>query len=101
VGPASLPLSGPPASSTAASVPVVVHVVDKARNVSKDFQCAKEDMVRHMKYFEPYLTGASAEGRALDIAVFCDVRVFEWLVEYISSPPESQPKPGVHGPAAT
>ncbi len=100
LGTASLPLTAPASSSApGGSVPVVVHVVDKARNVSKDFQCAKEDMVRHMKYFEPYLTGASAEGRSLDIAVFCDVRVFEWLVEYISSPPESQPKPGTRGVA--
>jgi hypothetical protein len=52
-------------------------------------------MIRHMKYFEPYLSGAT-EGAALDIAVFCDVRVFEWLVEYVGAAAGSRPQPGAY-----
>ena len=70
-------------------------MVDKARNLSKDFRCRKDDMLRHMQYFHPYLSAVSAEGKVVDIAVFCDVRVFEWLVDYISSSSlASRPKPG-------
>ncbi|CAM9547483.1 unnamed protein product [Ectocarpus sp. 13 AM-2016] len=38
-----------------------------------------------MKYFQSYLVGASSPYDEIDILVHCDVRIFEWLFQYIHS----------------
>jgi hypothetical protein len=79
----------------------VVHVVDKVRDIKTDFRCRRADMLQHMRYFHRYLVppegsaGQPPSAASIDISVFCDVRVFEWLVDYISKP--SRPKPGAAG----
>lgn len=74
---------------------ITVHVVDRNRNINKDFLCSRRQVLRHMKYFETHLTvGIAADGTLpdVDISVHCDARVFEWLVNYIS---ETEPRPRI------
>lgn len=81
-------------SAAAPSDLIVVHVIDRNRNVKKDFLCQRRHVLAHMKYFEPHLLGNAGdeEDGDVDITVHCDARVFEWLVNYIS---EVDPKPKI------
>jgi hypothetical protein len=71
---------------------VAVHVIDKNRDVRKDFLCRKGDILKHMAYFRSHLTQPRDSDSELDITVHCDARVFEWLVNYIS---QSEPRPRI------
>jgi Domain of unknown function (DUF3342) len=71
---------------------VVVHVIDKNRDVRKDFLCRKGDILKHMAYFRAHLTQPREGDTEVDITVHCDARVFEWLVNYIS---EAEPRPRI------
>ena len=65
---------------------VVIHVSDENRNISKDFCCKRDILVRHMKYFESFLAENENGYDDIDISVHCDVEIFEWLMSYIHEP---------------
>lgn len=68
---------------------IVIHVCDEARKVNKDFECDKIALVTQMKYFENLQLSGSNQGTALEdleIAVHCDVKIFEWLMKYLQNP---------------
>jgi hypothetical protein len=58
--------------------------------VNKDFTCEKELLVTHMKYFEKYLTEATSV-EDIDISVHCDIKIFEWLMRYLSGITQDKP----------
>ncbi|CAJ1402961.1 unnamed protein product [Effrenium voratum] len=60
----------------------VIHVIDDARQVRRDFFCKQTQLLEHMKYFETCLAGVSPDDE-VEISVHCDIKVFEWLVEYM------------------
>jgi len=62
---------------------IIIHVRDENRKVSKDFVCSQQKLLKHMKYFECYLTEGYDD---LDISVHCDIEIFEWLMEYMAHP---------------
>lgn len=68
---------------------VVVSVVDDTRHLRRDFIFRWATLLTHMHYFVPYLD-AGRSAAELDISVNCDMRVFEWLVEYIRDPSRAQ-----------
>jgi len=61
---------------------IVIHVIDEVKRVRRDFPCAQELLLQHMKYFESYLAGTTSDDE-VDISVHCDVDVFQWLAEYM------------------
>jgi hypothetical protein len=65
---------------------VVIHVCDETRQISKDFCCKRDILVRHMKYFEKFLQENESGYDDIDISVHCDVEIFEWLMTYIHKP---------------
>lgn len=64
--------------------PVAIHICDEPRGIKQDFYCDLPLLLRHMRYFEAYLSGVSRADE-LDISVHCDVYVFAWLMEYVSA----------------
>ena len=62
---------------------VVIHVCDENRQVSKDFCCKRNILVKNMKYFERFLAENENGYDDIDISVHCDVEIFEWLMTYI------------------
>ena len=44
-----------PADSSDVEDLVVIHVCDETRQISKDFCCKRDILVKHMKYFEKFL----------------------------------------------
>ena len=75
------------------STNIIIHVSDEGRRIERDFHCDRTKVLRDMKYFEPYLTGANA-GDDLDISVHCDVYIFDWLVQYMNRVEGYTPKLG-------
>lgn len=65
---------------------VVIHVCDETRQISKDFCCKRDILVKHMKYFEKFLQENESGYDDIDISVHCDVEIFEWLMTYIHKP---------------
>lgn len=51
--------------------------------MEKDFRCDKYLLTKYMKYFEKYLTEATSV-EEIDISVHCDIKIFEWLLKYLS-----------------
>ena len=51
--------------------------------MEKDFRCDKDLLTKYMKYFEKYLTEATSVDD-IDISVHCDIKIFEWLLRYLS-----------------
>jgi len=73
---------------------IIIHVCDEARKVNKDFECDKTALITQMKYFEKLQPSGATQGTALedlDIAVHCDIKIFEWLMKYLQNP-QSQAK---------
>ena len=62
---------------------VLIHVCDENRQVSKDFCCKRNILVKHMRYFERFLAENENGYDDIDISVHCDVEIFEWLMSYI------------------
>lgn len=60
----------------------VIHVIDDLRQIRKDFFCKQSQLLEHMKYFEACLAGVSPDDE-VEISVHCDIKVFEWLSEYM------------------
>eukprot|EP01059_Diplonema_ambulator_P025536 TRINITY_DN42600_c0_g1_i1.p1 TRINITY_DN42600_c0_g1~~TRINITY_DN42600_c0_g1_i1.p1 ORF type:complete len:640 (+),score=101.66 TRINITY_DN42600_c0_g1_i1:74-1993(+) len=74
---------------------VTIHVHDEVNNISRNFMCKRETLLREMKYFKAYLSDDCSLDD-LDISVHCDVSIFKWLMEYIHADPnkaESKPVP--------
>lgn len=87
------------------SLDVVIHVTDDNRNITRDVICNRKLLVDGMEYFkvskyesgltfvtnlfQAYLTTNYEE---VDIAVHCDINIFEWLIKYLKSKPGSEPK---------
>lgn len=65
---------------------VVIHVCDESRHTSKDFCCKRDILVKHMKYFDRFLTENDSGYDDIDISVHCDIDIFEWLMAYIHEP---------------
>jgi hypothetical protein len=65
---------------------VVIHVCDENRQISKDFCCRRNLLVKYMKYFERFLAENENGYEDIDISVHCDVEIFEWLMTYIHEP---------------
>ena len=70
---------------------VVIHVCDENQQISKDFCCKRDILVKHMKYFEKFLAENENGYDDIDISVHCDVEIFEWLMTYIHEP-DTPPK---------
>lgn len=51
--------------------------------VKQDFSCARDLLVREMKYFAEYLSSDSQRWEDVDISVHCDVQIFDWLMKYV------------------
>ncbi|KAH3886002.1 SANT and BTB domain regulator of class switch recombination-like isoform X2 [Dreissena polymorpha] len=62
---------------------MVIHVCDEAKNLKKDFQCPRDQLVQEMKYFAEYLSTDAQRWEEVDISVHCDVQIFEWLMQYV------------------
>jgi len=81
--------TGPEAEAVEASVSssnVVIHVCDESRNLEKRFECDRKLLVDKMTYFKQYLNSDDDDDEEeVDISVHCDILVFEWLIQYISS----------------
>ena len=67
---------------------VVIHVCDESRHSSKDFCCKRDILVKHMKYFDRFLTENENGYDDIDISVHCDIDIFEWLMAFIHEPNE-------------
>lgn len=65
---------------------VVIHVCDENQHITRDFCCKRNILVRHMKYFEKFLSENENGYDDIDISVHCDVEIFEWLMMYIHEP---------------
>jgi hypothetical protein len=65
---------------------VIIHVCDENQQISKDFCCKRDILVKHMKYFEKFLAENENGYDDIDISVHCDVEIFEWLMTYIHEP---------------
>ena len=76
----------PNVSKTGQDDIVIIHVSDENRNISRDFCCKRDILVRHMKYFESFLAENENGYDDIDISVHCDVEIFEWLMQYIHEP---------------
>lgn len=61
---------------------IVIHVFDENRNINKDFSCEKDLLTQNMKYFDKYLTDSTSV-EDIDISVHCDIKIFEWLMQYL------------------
>mmetsp|Transcript_3749 Transcript_3749/g.5862 ORF Transcript_3749/g.5862 Transcript_3749/m.5862 type:complete len:925 (+) Transcript_3749:62-2836(+) len=70
---------------------VIIHVCDENQQISKDFCCKRDILVKHMKYFEKFLAENENGYDDIDISVHCDVEIFEWLMTYIHEP-DNPPK---------
>ena len=78
-----------PASSVtidSSSSLVVIHVCDEGRHVTRDFCCKRHILVKHMEYFDKFLSENESGYDDIDISVHCDVEIFEWLMAYIHEP---------------
>jgi len=58
-------------------------VYDENRNTNKDFKCVRHVLKKYMKYFEKYLNEKTVN-EDIDISVHCDIKIFEWLLNYMN-----------------
>ncbi len=68
---------------------IMIHVHDDTRNTTKDYPCPRPLLLRHMRYFHPYLTPAPSTD--IDISVHCDIHIFDFLVRFMESPDRPPP----------
>ena len=62
---------------------IVIHVWDEKKKIEKDFKCKKNILLKEMKYFEKHLKMTDSADD-IDISIHCDIKIFEWLMSYIS-----------------
>ena len=79
-------VGGPAAAVATSEDMVVIHVCDENRQITKDFCCKRNILVKHMRYFERFLAENENGYDDIDISVHCDVEIFEWLMTYIHEP---------------
>jgi hypothetical protein len=60
----------------------MIHVIDDAKKVKKDFTFGRMLLTKHMKYFDNCLKKISEQDE-IDISIHCDAEIFEWLLNYI------------------
>jgi len=60
----------------------MIHVIDDAKKMKKDFTFGRALLTKHMKYFENCLKKISDQDE-IDISIHCDAEIFEWLLNYI------------------
>ncbi|EDV21711.1 uncharacterized protein TRIADDRAFT_59710 [Trichoplax adhaerens] len=65
--------------------PIVIHVYDDANQITKDFICPRELLVKEMQYFAECLPHDISSPDDIDISVHCDIKIFRWLMEYVKS----------------
>ena len=73
--------SGEDHEDCSADTVAVIKVVDQGSGESKELECRLETLTEHMKYFGHYLVGVET-GSRVEISVFCDVGIFEWLLRW-------------------
>jgi hypothetical protein len=56
----------------------------KNKKVERDFRCKKDILLREMKYFEKHLKMTDSADD-IDISVHCDIKIFEWLMDYLNN----------------
>jgi hypothetical protein len=61
---------------------IMIHVIDDAKKLKKDFTFGRGLLVKHMKYFDNCLKKISEQDE-IDISIHCDADIFEWLLNYI------------------
>uniref|UniRef100_A0A8C0YA46 SANT and BTB domain regulator of CSR n=1 Tax=Cyprinus carpio carpio TaxID=630221 RepID=A0A8C0YA46_CYPCA len=64
---------------------MVIHVCDEAKNLKQDFVCPRNLLVKEMRYFEEYLSVDPQRWDEVDISVHCDIQIFDWLMNYVTS----------------
>lgn len=57
-------------------------VFDENRKAEKAFKCEQRLLVKYMKYFQKFLDQATKSSE-IDITVHCDIKIFEWLIQYM------------------
>ncbi|XP_065831094.1 SANT and BTB domain regulator of class switch recombination-like isoform X2 [Oscarella lobularis] len=62
---------------------VIIHVSDGPKNLHREFQCSRDLLLREMRYFVEYLPSERNEKGPTEIAVHCDINVFETLMRYV------------------
>lgn len=62
---------------------VQIQVYDESRKATKMFSCNKRLINRYMKYFSSFLEDFT-ETKEIDITVYCDIKIFEWLISYVN-----------------
>ena len=53
--------------------------------VTKNFVCPRELLVAEMQYFAECLPQEISSPDDIDISVHCDIKIFQWLMEYVKS----------------
>lgn len=53
--------------------------------VTKNFVCPRELLVAEMQYFAECLPQEISSPDDIDISVHCDIKIFQWLMEYVRS----------------
>ena len=61
---------------------IMIHVIDDAKKLKKDFAFGRALLTKHMKYFETCLKNINNQDE-IDISIHCDAQIFEWLLNYI------------------
>lgn len=62
----------------------MIQVHDEASRKTQYFRCDKSKLLAGMKYFEKYFMEQSVEeADDVDIAVHCDIQLFDWLMRYV------------------
>ncbi|CAG9467673.1 unnamed protein product [Pedinophyceae sp. YPF-701] len=64
-----------------------VRVEDPDTGASQTFQVGLSAMLQHMRYFQDHLPPPEtmAKGIPIDITVFCDVKIFAWLLKWVTA----------------
>lgn len=62
---------------------MVIYVCDEVKNLKEDFICLRDFLILEMKYFVEYLFMDVQRWEEVDILVYCDVYIFNWLIKYV------------------
>ena len=65
--------------------------------MKQDFHCARDLLIKEMRYFAEYLSTDAQRWEEVDISVHCDVQIFEWLMKYVKRSTKEVPVTPVLG----
>ena len=65
------------------TVPLLASTSSPFLLVHREFQCSRDLLLREMRYFVEYLPSERNEKGPTEIAVHCDINVFETLMRYV------------------